>query len=73
MLIIQRIEDESIIINGNIEVKVLRPRGFIDDPDFPVRKVRLGITAPRDISVHRKEVQDAIDKEKNLSGSTCSS
>lgn len=63
MIILTRYEDESIIINGNIEVKVLRPRGFIGDPDFLVRKVRLGITAPRVIPVHRKEVQEAIDRE----------
>lgn len=66
MLLINRYEDESIIINGNIEVKILRPQRFINVADFQVRKVRLGITAPKNISVHRKEVQEEIDRESNI-------
>ncbi len=59
MLSITRKLDESLIINGNIEVMVIDIRGN--------GKVRLGITAPRDVSVHRKEIQEQIDREKNIS------
>ena len=62
MLVVSRYKEESIIIGGNIEVVIVDIRG---------EKVRLGITAPKDISVHRKEIQEAIDREKNLSGSAC--
>ena len=60
MLVLSRTRDESIIIDGHIKVMIVDVRGD---------KVRLGITAPRDIPVHRKEIQEAIDREKNLSGS----
>lgn len=59
MLVIGRLTDESIIIDGCIEVtvnKVLRLAG--NKP-----RVILGITAPKEISVHRKEIQEAIDRE----------
>lgn len=51
MLVISRKADESIIINGNIEIMVV---GVTKDG------VRLGIKAPREIQVHRREVFDAI-------------
>ena len=54
MLVLTRIVDESIIIGDDIEVTVVAVRGG---------KVRLGITAPRTTSVHRKEVYDAIQKD----------
>ena len=54
MLVLSRQRDESIIIGDDIEVKVVDIRGD---------KVRLGITAPKEISVHRKEVYDAIRRE----------
>ena len=57
MLVVSRYKEESIIIGGNIEVVIVDIRG---------EKVRLGITAPKDISVHRKEIQEAIDREKKL-------
>lgn len=56
MLVLSRQTDESIIIGDNIEITIVDVRGD---------KVRLGITAPRDISVHRKEVYDAIQREKD--------
>ncbi len=64
MLVIDRYEDESIIIAGEIKVKILRAPGHEKDPNYRVRKVRLGITAPREISVHREEIQQAIEREK---------
>lgn len=56
MLVLSRQRDESIIIGDNIEIIVVDIRGD---------KVRLGINAPRDVSVHRKEIHDAIQRETN--------
>lgn len=55
MLVLSRQKDESIIIGDDVEVTIVDVRGD---------KVRLGISAPRSISVHRKEVYDAIQREK---------
>jgi carbon storage regulator len=54
MLVLSRQRDESIIIGDNVQITVVDIRGD---------KVRLGIDAPPDISVHRKEVFDAIQRE----------
>ena len=51
MLVLTRKRDEGIKIGDNIQVVVLSIRGD---------KVRLGISAPTDIPVHRKEVYNAI-------------
>jgi len=55
MLCLSRRENESIVIDGNITITVV---------DIRDGKVRLGITAPRGIPVHREEVQERIDGEK---------
>lgn len=55
MLVLSRQRDESIIIGDDIEIIIVDVRGD---------KVRLGINAPREISVHRKEIYDAIQREK---------
>jgi carbon storage regulator len=54
MLVLSRQRDESIIIGDNVQVTVVDIRGD---------KVRLGIVAPPEISVHRKEVYEAIQRE----------
>lgn len=54
MLVLSRKKSESIVINDDIVVTVVEVRGD---------KVRLGIQAPREIPVHRKEVLDAILRE----------
>ncbi len=54
MLVLSRQRDESIIIGDNVQVTIVDIRGD---------KVRLGIEAPADIPVHRKEVFDAIQRE----------
>jgi len=59
MLVMSRCENESIVIDGKIEIRVCDIRKMNGH-----KQVRLGITAPRSISVHRKEVQEAIDREK---------
>jgi len=58
MLVLSRQKDESIMINDDVEITIVDVRGD---------KVRLGITAPRDIAVHRKEVYEAIQREKEES------
>jgi carbon storage regulator len=55
MLVLSRKKNESIVINDNVIITVVDVRGD---------KVRLGIEAPRDVSVHRQEVLEAILKEK---------
>ena len=51
MLVLGRQIDESIMIGDDVEIKIVGIRGD---------KVRLGITAPRSLPVHRKEVYAAI-------------
>jgi carbon storage regulator len=54
MLVLSRQRDETIMIGDDVEITVVDIRGD---------KVRLGITAPRRIQVHRKEVYEAIKRE----------
>ena len=54
MLVLSRQRDESIIVGDNVQITIVDIRGD---------KVRLGIEAPAHISVHRKEVFDAIQRE----------
>lgn len=49
MLVLTRKKEQSIIIGSNVEIMVLGVSGD---------KVRLGITAPREVEVFRKEVID---------------
>jgi len=55
MLVLSRKRNESIVINGNIIVTLVDIRGD---------KARLGIDAPSDVTVHRLEVHEAIEREK---------
>ena len=55
MLVLTRNQGERIIIQDNIEISVLGVRGG---------QVRLGIDAPRDISVHREEIHFKIQQEE---------
>lgn len=57
MLVLSRTRDETIMIGDDIEITVVDIRGD---------KVRLGINAPAQIAVHRKEVYDAIQRENRL-------
>lgn len=54
MLVLGRSENEEIVIGGNIVVTVVGIGGG---------DVRLGITAPKDVSVHRREVQNKINQK----------
>jgi carbon storage regulator len=55
MLVLSRKTDEKIVIGDDIFVTVIEIRGD---------KVRLGIQAPSDVTVHREEVYEAIQREK---------
>lgn len=54
MLILSRKKDESIVVGDNIVIRVV---------DIEEGRVKLGISAPTDVSIHRKEVYEAIRKE----------
>ena len=54
MLVLSRHKDERIIIGGNIVITVIDIRGD---------KVRIGIEAPRELTVHREEVVEAIQRD----------
>lgn len=60
MLVLSRQRDETIMIGDSIEITVVDVRGD---------KVRLGITAPAAVQVHRKEVYDAIREENAFASS----
>ena len=51
MLVLTRKLGQSIVIGDEVEVVVLEVRG---------EQVRIGIKAPKDVSVHRKEIYDQI-------------
>jgi carbon storage regulator len=54
MLILSRKTGEKIIINGNIEITVAEVRG---------NDVRIGIKAPKDVTIYREEVYRKILEE----------
>jgi len=54
MLVLTRKKDESIVIGDNIEIKIV---------GIEEGKVRLGISAPKDVEIHRKEVYVDIQEE----------
>ena len=55
MLVLSRKKNELIIIDGRITVHVIEIRGD---------KVRLGVDAPKEVPVHRKEVYEAIRRQE---------
>ena len=60
MLVLSRKKNETIVIRDDIVITVVEIRGD---------KVRLGIEAPKDVPVHRREVYEAIKKaEQQNSG-----
>jgi carbon storage regulator len=64
MLVLSRKKNQSIVISDDITIVVVEIRGDT---------VRLGVEAPKEISVHRREVFDAIHRdatEAALSGAT---
>lgn len=61
MLVLSRQRDEQIIINDNITVTIIDIRGD---------KVRLGITAPKNVSIDRKEIWEAKQRSVNTQDNT---
>jgi carbon storage regulator len=57
MLVLSRKKDESIVINNDITIVVVEIRGD---------KVRLGVEAPKEVPVHRREVFDAIARGESV-------
>jgi carbon storage regulator len=57
MLVLSRKKNESIVINNDITIVVVEIRGD---------KVRLGVEAPKEVPVHRREVYDAIKRHNAL-------
>ena len=58
MLALTRRKGEALVINNNVEITVLDVRGD---------QVKLGIAAPKDVPVYRKEVYLQIQKENKAS------
>ncbi len=59
MLVLSRKKNESIVINNDITIVVVEIRGD---------KVRLGVEAPKEVPVHRREVYDAIRRSELTNG-----
>jgi carbon storage regulator len=59
MLVLSRKKNESIVINNDITIVVVEIRGD---------KVRLGVEAPKEVPVHRREVYDAIRRNDLAEG-----
>jgi len=59
MLVLSRTTEQTIMIGDDIEVRVVGIQGG---------KVKLGITAPRSVVVHRREVYDRIKREGHATG-----
>jgi len=56
-LVLSRRVGESVIIDGDIKVTILNISG---------NQIRIGIDAPKEVTIHRKEIQDRIDRGEPL-------
>lgn len=61
MLALTRKKGESLVINNNIEITVLEIRGD---------QIKIGITAPKEVPIYRKEVYLQIQEENKAAGNT---
>ena len=55
MLVLSRLIGEQIVVNDNIIIHIVNVRG---------KKIYVGLEAPKSVSIHRKEVYDAIQRER---------
>lgn len=56
MLVLTRQEGESLMIGDDIKIQIVGVKG---------NQVRIGIAAPKDVQVHREEIYEKIQKEKD--------
>jgi len=61
MLVLSREKDQSIMIGDDVKITIIDVRGD---------KVRLGFEAPKTIPIHRQEIYDAIQREKQKKNAT---
>ncbi|MBQ3785659.1 MAG: carbon storage regulator CsrA [Lachnospiraceae bacterium] len=61
MLALTRKKDEALILNNNIEIRILDIRGD---------QIKIGIEAPREVSIYRKEIYQQIQEVNKESMST---
>ncbi len=61
MLVLSRKKNESIVINNDITIVVVEIRGD---------KVRLGVEAPKEVPVHRREIYDSIQRSAAAASGT---
>jgi len=59
MLILTRRAGETVMIGSDVTITVLGVKG---------NQVRIGINAPKDVAVHREEIYERIQSEKNAEG-----
>jgi len=59
MLVLSRKKFDSVMVGDDVEISIVEIRGD---------KVRLGIEAPKEIPVHRREVYDAIKRDQEERG-----
>ncbi len=64
MLVLTRKVNEEILLNDNIEIKIVSIDG---------NHVRIGINAPKDVTIHRKEVYEKIKEENKTAASSAKS
>tara|TARA_Y100001933_G_C18660891_1_gene422729 strand:+ start:200 stop:430 length:231 start_codon:yes stop_codon:yes gene_type:complete len=57
MLILSRKKNESIVIDGKIEIQVI---------DIGDGRVRIGVDAPKNMEIHRKEIYEKINEENEM-------
>ena len=57
MLVLSRKKDEVIVVGDEIEITVVDIRGD---------QVKIGVTAPKSVSIHRKEIYDSIQEENRM-------
>lgn len=60
MLALTRKKGEALVVNNNIEITILEIRG---------EQIKVGISAPKDVSIYRKEVYLQIQEENKAAGS----